>query len=118
MNELKNLLKESFDLFVKKRWLKAINKEVNKYILSLSARTLSYRVHIPVLIFVFSCMNSLRVLFFHSYRAFLFFPTKEGDPLAMIFHFFLNTFSFFPPNLLVSIYSKKRKYITRPEALN
>lgn len=31
MNELKNLLKESFDLFVKKRWLKAINKEVNKY---------------------------------------------------------------------------------------
>lgn len=31
MNELKNLLKETFDLFVKKRWLKAIDKEVNKY---------------------------------------------------------------------------------------
>ena len=31
MNKLKDLLKESFDLFIKMRWLKVIDKEVNKY---------------------------------------------------------------------------------------
>ena len=31
MNELKDLLKESFDLSIKMRWVKAIDKELNKY---------------------------------------------------------------------------------------
>lgn len=31
MEKLKDLIKESFDLFVKQRWLNEINKAVNRY---------------------------------------------------------------------------------------
>ena len=44
--EMKKILKERFDLWIKMRWLKAINKEVDKYNkISNKAKRQSYVVH-------------------------------------------------------------------------